>query len=254
MTELFTRNGTAQAANGKTLAGKPLHIHGTACGRCGGKGGGDQWKHTGWTCYQCGGSGKGPTAEDKLYTVEELAKLNATAAKKAATKMAKIARERAARVAVTEAAIIARAEELKTNPLFLRLQAFAIGNDFLADLAAKMQAYPLSEAQGAAATTAMDRIDAAAASRFIGEVGQRVTVTGTVEFVRCIHEAEGYWDRSKYLIKIRTDDGQLVTWFTSSLTGAEGEHLTGTATVKDHSEFRGERQTVITRPRWKEAA
>ena len=28
------------------------------CDRCGGAGGAEQWKYTGWTCYKCGGTGK----------------------------------------------------------------------------------------------------------------------------------------------------------------------------------------------------
>ncbi len=28
------------------------------CDRCGGQGGADAWKFTGWTCYKCGGTGK----------------------------------------------------------------------------------------------------------------------------------------------------------------------------------------------------
>jgi hypothetical protein len=28
------------------------------CDRCGGAGGADKWKPTGWTCYKCGGTGK----------------------------------------------------------------------------------------------------------------------------------------------------------------------------------------------------
>ena len=40
------------------------------CWRCGGAGGSDAWKHTGWTCYRCGGEGKDPTALDYLVKLE----------------------------------------------------------------------------------------------------------------------------------------------------------------------------------------
>lgn len=30
---------------------------GHLCRRCGGAGGADQWRHTGWTCFDCGGRG-----------------------------------------------------------------------------------------------------------------------------------------------------------------------------------------------------
>ena len=256
MTDLFTRYRQPQTRNAQDAKGRPLWVHKTACGRCGGAGGRDEWRHTGWTCFQCGGSGTGPVAEDRLYTAEELDKLDATAAKAAATRMARKAREQAKRDEADRAAFKAREATVAVDPLFVRMSAFA-GNDFIDSLIAQMRVRDLSDTQVEAAIAAMDRREAdiarAKASRFVGNLGDRITVTGTVEGVRCIHEAEGYWDRSRWLIKIRTDDGALLTWFTSSST-AEGAHITGTATVKDHTEFRGERQTVIKNPRWKEAA
>lgn len=36
----------------------------TACGRCGGAGGSDAWRATGWTCFDCGGCG----TESRTYT------------------------------------------------------------------------------------------------------------------------------------------------------------------------------------------
>lgn len=48
------------------------------CQRCGGQGGADQWKFTGWTCYDCGGSGIASKPYVwKEYTPEYEAKLNA---------------------------------------------------------------------------------------------------------------------------------------------------------------------------------
>ena len=48
------------------------------CSRCGGQGGADKWKWTGWTCHRCGGSRIDPTPEIvKLYTAEKKARLEA---------------------------------------------------------------------------------------------------------------------------------------------------------------------------------
>ncbi len=93
MTELFDRNGNQFAANFRVgVGGKPAHRRQRSCTRCGGQGGADAWKHTGWKCYRCGGNGIDPNPEIiKLYTAEQNAKLDATAAKKAVKLAAKAA-------------------------------------------------------------------------------------------------------------------------------------------------------------------
>lgn len=57
--------------------------------------------------------------------------------------------------------------------------------------------------------------------------------------------SEGYWGVT-YVTKLLDPNGNHFVWFTStSLT--EGLVYSGKATVKDHSEFRGVKQTVLTR-------
>lgn len=63
-----------------------------ACDRCGGQGGADAWKYTGWTCYKCGGTGK------MLATwIERTPEYEAKLAKKRAERAAKRAAEDAAK-------------------------------------------------------------------------------------------------------------------------------------------------------------
>lgn len=53
------------------------------CQRCGGAGGADQWTYTGWTCYECGGTGEARTPNIyKVYTPEYEAKLQERRAKR----------------------------------------------------------------------------------------------------------------------------------------------------------------------------
>lgn len=60
------------------------------CPRCGGAGGSDKWAFTGWTCYECGGTGERPTPViEKEYTPEYRAKLDERARKRAEAKTAK---------------------------------------------------------------------------------------------------------------------------------------------------------------------
>lgn len=55
------------------------------------------------------------------------------------------------------------------------------------------------------------------------------------------------------LHKFQDENGNVVVWFSSSWIGEEGTTYTGKATVKEHSEYAGVKQTVITRARLLEA-
>lgn len=82
---LYTRQGEALTPNHKTVTGRYLLIRDKPCWRCGGAGGAEAWRHTGWTCYRCAGTGIDPAKERiKLYTAEQNAKLDAAAEKRAA--------------------------------------------------------------------------------------------------------------------------------------------------------------------------
>lgn len=69
------------------------------CHRCGGAGGADAWRYTGWVCYACGGNGVSSKLR-KIYTPERRAELDAINEKRAARKAAK---EKAEREAEAEA-------------------------------------------------------------------------------------------------------------------------------------------------------
>ena len=113
----------------------PVYVADRPCWRCGGAGGAEKWRHTGWTCHRCGGNGIDPTrTREKLYTVEQNAKLDAAQAKRDARK--RLAREQAAREeqARREAE---RSEMISANEGFIaRIDAeLAHGRvDFLVDL------------------------------------------------------------------------------------------------------------------------
>jgi len=64
------------------------------CFKCGGRGGADAWRHTGWTCYRCGGSGKESLKKYRVYSAEKLAKLEMSANKAAKRKADKKEAER----------------------------------------------------------------------------------------------------------------------------------------------------------------
>src|SRR5262245_66401315 len=103
MTELFFRTGKAFTGTPRfTAKGRAFIIRDRKCGRCGGAGGADKWRHTGWTCFDCGGAGTRGTETVKLFTAEKPAKLNAAAQHRAAAKAAAARAEAAARAAAGE--------------------------------------------------------------------------------------------------------------------------------------------------------
>lgn len=112
---LYARNGSVLPKT-NIQKGKPVHIRDKVCWRCGGLGGSDKWKHTGWTCYRCGGDGKDPNREIvKLYTEDQLRVLNERKAKadaKKAEARAEKARLEAIRVQQEKAEIISLNQDL----------------------------------------------------------------------------------------------------------------------------------------------
>jgi len=87
---------------------------------------------------------------------------------------------------------------------------------------------------------------AAAASTYVGEVKGKVSLQGTVEFTKVVGHG-GYHYNPPLMIVINCD-GNRVVWFASSYPDvSKGNKVNIRGTVKEHSEFRGQKQTVLTR-------
>lgn len=180
MHQLFSRSGEALAPNFRDERNKPIHIRDRVCWRCGGLGGSEKWRHTGWTCFRCGGSGKDPTRDRiKLYDAEQLAKLNDRKAKADAKKAA--ARAEAARIE-QERRDAERAEIISDNQGFLdRIDAeLAHGEiDFLRSVRDRIaeQAKEPSDVQVQKVNEIIERNTTErarrAAARHVGEIKER---------------------------------------------------------------------------------
>lgn len=87
--------------------------------------------------------------------------------------------------------------------------------------------------------------DATAASEYLGQEGDKITVEGTISAIRYI---EGYHSTTT-LYTILTSDGNLVKWFASrsALGDDEGKAVKITGTVKKHDDYQGTKSTVLTR-------
>lgn len=84
---------------------------------------------------------------------------------------------------------------------------------------------------------------AAARSEYVGEVGQRITLKAAT--VALLSSWDGYYGTT-WLYKIVDESGNVFIWKASQLFSAE-EGATIRATVKDHNERDGVKQTIVIR-------
>lgn len=106
-------------------------------------------------------------------------------------------------------------------------------------------------------------LDPTVDSEYIGEVGQRITAK--VRLVKTAHYSQrsfsGYGTTTTYIYTFKDENGNALIWKTTSIldheidTGngiifrpiLEDEEITLKGTVKEHSTYKGEKQTVLTR-------
>jgi hypothetical protein len=85
-------------------------------------------------------------------------------------------------------------------------------------------------------------------SRHMGSIGKRIQIS--VQSVKCLTSWEntfGYYPTTTYLYKIIDLDGNVYTWKTSTFIDEDNLPKTVVGTVKEHTEFRGVKQTALTR-------
>ena len=181
------------------------------CSRCGGAGGADKWQFTGWTCYQCGGSGK-EHGKWKEYTPEYEAKLNARRKAKAE----QYEREHAEEIAKAE-------QERKSK----------------------------EEADRIAREAEEKRIqEQKSISQHIGSIGDKIEFDAVLEKSAWfeIPSFRGFGTDTMHIYTFRNESGDAIIWKTSKGLGIEnGEKVHVKGTIKEHSEYDNEKQTVLTR-------
>lgn len=92
-----------------------------------------------------------------------------------------------------------------------------------------------------------------AISQYVGEIGQRITVKGT--FVKTawfnVQSFSGFGEDTMYIHTFKDADGNVLVWKTgrglSDIDLSYGEMVEIKGTVKQHSEYKDEKQTVLTR-------
>lgn len=183
------------------------------CPRCGGRGGSDAWKYTDWTCWQCGGLGIIDGTEIiKEYTPEY-------AAKREAKRMAKMAEEQA-RIAAEMARIAEERAKIE------------------AEEKARREAEEKAEAERKAR------------SQYIGSIGEKIEIDVTFDHMAWYEIHNGWMTTKMFIYNFVDDQGNKIVWKTSSGLHRhvdDGEHIRIKGTIKDHSEYKDEKQTSIIR-------
>lgn len=258
---LFYRRGEQFSGTPNyTDKGKPFTTHVPKCSRCGGAGGHEMWRFTGWTCFRCGGTGKDAVAVDKLYTREQLDKLNASQAKRDANREEK----RQARLAEIDAQRNARrAQFLSENAEVLRV-AESLNDSFINTMVQQcVERAAISPAQIELIHKKVAENARRAGAQYIGAIGERREFACTLQKFQK-WESQKYGFGPTYFHIMRDADGNTIVYKGSKCLGGvrwEGEYsdrypvvdsteiLRFVATVAEHSNYNGEKQTIVSRPK-----
>ncbi len=255
MEQLFNRDGSEFSGTPEfNDAGKPVRYVPVACDRCHvingqrlwvmGMENGAPYSRTGFDCWTCGNTGVRGQRKERLYTAVELARVNKTAATRAARKAEaqRIAAEQA------EAALVAKETAFRSGNAEFIAKLETLDGDYWDGF--KQSFYARREApterQIALVEGEVAKRAANATSEFFGAVGEKITVTLKVERIVVLH-SEFYG--TNYITIARTPEGNVVTYKGLTDLGAVGDTKTVKATVKDHTLYNNTRQTVIQRPK-----
>lgn len=165
-----------------------------------------------------------------------------------AARQAQAAAERAQRQA--ERIEATQAWRDANSAVVARLEAYEGTNDFLRSSAMNLAHWGnLTQRQLEAVESCfavIDRIEAARAnSQHIGHVGDKVTLTITVERVIVLDTQFG----TNYITIARDEQGNAITYKGRTNIGDKAETNTIKASVKEHTVYNGIKQTVIQRPK-----
>ncbi len=176
------------------------------------------------------------------------ARRQAGAQKRRESRQAQLAAERAQKA--TERLEATQAWRDANSALVTRLAAYAGTNEFLLSANQNIVQWgKLTDRQVEAVESCFTVIDrqefARANSQFIGEVGDKVTMTITVERI-IVLKSEFYGDN--YITIAHDESGNVITYKGRSDIGSKGDIVIIKATVKEHTVYNGVKQTVVQRP------
>lgn len=85
-------------------------------------------------------------------------------------------------------------------------------------------------------------------SNYIGVIGENVKVKVTLKRISTFETHFTYYGETNYIYSFVDENGNTLVWKTSSFKEiAEGESYTIQGKIKEHSEYKGDKQTILTR-------
>lgn len=251
---LFTRSGEQFTGTVNHDGKHPTHTVVVRCHRCHvvngervwlmGMENGRPYSRTGFDCWTCGNTGVRGERRERLYTAKELDRVNKSAATRAARKAEanRIVREQAEEARVAKGAAF-RAQNAEFIAKLEKLDGeFWDGfrESFLNRATAPTERQ-IALVDGEIAKRAKN-----SSSAFVGVVGDKVTLTITVE--RVLNFGDRYCPM--YISLCRDQAGNVIVYKgTSNAIPGEGETATVIATVAEHTTYNGIAQTRIMRPK-----
>lgn len=132
-----------------------------------------------------------------------------------------------------------QSSEKNNDPVFSAICAYCMGVALDKDYIAKREELR--------AEWEAERQAKIAAAKHIGEIKQRLQMTGTVEKVISLGytQVSYYTEVERFMTKINVD-GNVVVYFGNNIAN-EGDEITFKATVKEHGEYKDVKQTIVQR-------
>ena len=240
------------------------------CERCGGRGGWEGWP--GFVCYECGGTGKSKPHIVKIYTPEHEAKLAAQRQARAEKRQ----KEREAKAIAERGQNLIAAGFGKEDDVYVIYRV--VGNTYEIKDELKTLGCKFKPAVGWFAPNKLDGYECQrleerdvltdsifiewkgkdevaplwienirkadeSPSQWVGEVGERTELKLHIDRA---FDGLGYMGKRSYMYLMHDEAGNIFKWSTSCFY-MEGDDVTFKATIKDHTEYKGVAQTVLTR-------
>ena len=198
-------------------------------------------------------TGWGIEGFEKVRADHTRARRQAGVQSRRAARQAQVAAERAQRQADRIEATQAWRDA--NSAVVARLTAYEGSNEFLRSFTATLAQWgALTQRQLEAVESCfavIDRTEAARAnSQHVGNVGDKVTLTITVERIIVLESQFG----TTFITLARDEQGNTIFYKGRVDIGSKGDTSTIKASIKDHTEYSGVKQTVIQRPKLVEVA
>lgn len=240
----YWEDHTCQKCNGKGYIQYYMYVDGGICFDCNGTG---RRRHT-WKVY----------TEEYAAKLEErrVARLKAKAPAKNAEKFEKLGMAADGSIYVVLGDTFDRKDELKANGARYQhaygwyfdhavdgTQKFTIEELAIQDQYGEWHLHEEGEICTAVKDAQQVHTASKSTSEHVGVVGSRISVELTVEFMTSFENQFGVVN----IICFKDADGNAFVWKTSAKAYNKGDNVRLMGTVKEHGEYRGVKQTVLTR-------